>query len=751
MPIRYKRVERRADAGHRGGTRASSLVSNADLAGGMQFRKKAMSHLPNHQAHRQGSAFPPNDQAVNRPANNARLATPSDVLGQTFTSGDNAQDFLGIGAELGAAPAAPMQVAQPFGMPEAGSSWLMSDVEAPLAALPSQFAAPNLGASTMEPLPSALAYQPDQQAPSYADQDEAEHNELELVDEQEAQAMDADLQLQEPDEPDEPAGAQESGAAEESDDLRDVIIEEPVVTSGAETSWSEPRKPARKVGKFAAMAGVFGIVAAVGVGGFVSMKGQRLFQSDMAALTPDQHPLPDRTPGKLPSAANAWERHKVNRDGSMGALVAAEPLAATKPAIQATTPNATSATLPPRDPFPAQGQLAANTEAPDEEEWLHGAQHRRQLEQVAPIEPSPSAPITVALPAVQDPWPVDDALPSEVTQILEVELEPEPMSETVLEPETLALEQDATPASVVNAEQSSAQVRDHAAAAADERSAIEEPLPVEVAGSDVALAPHEPAPEVLAEPTTESMVVAALEEMPPITPTASELDVGVAGTTVQPAHVDPNFVGPPTNSAATGVAEIARETADFGPPMPTEWPVVSLRPASGTSNTRVSRLSVEDVMLLNDNASTLVVTSAPNVWSAVTIPMHLLEGKLNVATPNVGKVRLTLQSGDSFEGRLTSIGAGQAFLETSVGRLGFPASSIQKLAAIESQDNPLANAVDAPEYVRIKGNKNNVAGRVVRRTASEVTFETAQGSRVTVGLEEVEPLVDAPAVEVRKP
>jgi hypothetical protein len=571
-------------------------------------------------------------QPVNRPAQHARVVTPGSVLAHIPALDDNAQDFLGLDQAMGIAPPLPQAEALQ-GRPSA--AWLL-DPQAPVEQTYAQVGS-DLDTDTASPAVSQEASSEPMAAEAYAD------------------AV--------PEAPPE----QEAEQEEETEDQRDVVYEEPVAPTSSGASWSEPKKPGRKAGRLAALVGAAGLVAAVGFGAFVTLKGRSHSNAEIAALSPDQHPLPTRGPGALAQNGNAWERHSVNADGSRGKLVAAEPLA--KPA-RSQSPSATpSKAAPPRDPFPSQALVELGSQPSETAELLHSARHQRELAEAAAALEAERAANASAETA--SPWPsFDDAAP--------VLLVVEEASETALT----------------------------AAPAQPDTAAVSTPVE---------------------EPSDRSLAHAA----------AGSLSPSVAGS-VEPAAAPapvPAGMGPHPAREATAIE------APYGPaPSPTASASLAASFA-GTRTQRVSRLTVEDVMLLNEDRPAQTLSSTPNVWSATTVPQHLVDGKQRISTPNVGSVRLRLRSGESLEGRLAAVGENQYFLDLPSGRLGFLASGVEAVVPSSKQRSESLTLTET-EMVRVKNGPNVVVGRVVSRSEREVTIETKQGARLTVPVGDIEP-VDA--------
>ena len=114
-----------------------------------------------------------------------------------------------------------------------------------------------------------------------------------------------------------------------------------------------------------------------------------------------------------------------------------------------------------------------------------------------------------------------------------------------------------------------------------------------------------------------------------------------------------------------------------------------------------------------------------------------------------------LKSGDVFEGRLTAVGEGNLWIETSAGRMGLDGARLASLEQIVTPEgtpalgDPGSQALAGMERVRVKTPGGVFYGKVIARDDARTTIVTDDGARLTLDSKMVELLVDAPKVTIK--
>ncbi|MBL8858247.1 MAG: hypothetical protein JNL28_07085 [Planctomycetes bacterium] len=137
------------------------------------------------------------------------------------------------------------------------------------------------------------------------------------------------------------------------------------------------------------------------------------------------------------------------------------------------------------------------------------------------------------------------------------------------------------------------------------------------------------------------------------------------------------------------------------------------------------------------------------VWEGAVVPVDQIQALVQILTPRVGLVRVTLASGDVQEGRLYAVGQGQIWIDGQAGRATIARARIERLEQIGTPAEPVARTPDAgapkseppaaEERVRVRADGGLFYGRIVAREGQTVTLITDDGARVTVEAASIDP------------
>jgi hypothetical protein len=239
------------------------------------------------------------------------------------------------------------------------------------------------------------------------------------------------------------------------------------------------------------------------------------------------------------------------------------------------------------------------------------------------------------------------------------------------------------------------------------------------------------------------------EVIEPATPTVAQPEPSplqlVASTFVgAPAPVA--LLQPDAAPAVGPVAPVNPESARTDPPVV---------PASG--NERTTKLEVDQVMLLDRGGSALRQAKASDLESVhllATIPLESVGAKSKLLTPNVGRVRAVLHSGEIFEGNLYAVGESCLWLDTQYGRMGLDGSRVRAVVQIDvpagtpALGSPGSQNSTGLDRVRIKTPGGIFYGKIIERTADKTTVICDDGARLTLPSKDVELLTEAPTVRL---
>jgi hypothetical protein len=124
------------------------------------------------------------------------------------------------------------------------------------------------------------------------------------------------------------------------------------------------------------------------------------------------------------------------------------------------------------------------------------------------------------------------------------------------------------------------------------------------------------------------------------------------------------------------------------------------------------------------------------VWEGSVIPMDSIPGPTRLLTPGVGRVRIVIQRGEIFEGRLYAVGQGRIWIDTDVGRLALLSEQVQRIEHLNSKGGtpglgaPGSQDLAGLPRVRVHTPGGTFYGKVIARDDGTVTLITDEGARV---------------------
>lgn len=140
------------------------------------------------------------------------------------------------------------------------------------------------------------------------------------------------------------------------------------------------------------------------------------------------------------------------------------------------------------------------------------------------------------------------------------------------------------------------------------------------------------------------------------------------------------------------------------------------------------------------------------IWRGTEVPMEAITGPARLMLPRVGYVRVHMESGEVFEGRMYAVGQMRVWIDAEPGRVGLDGERVtqierlpQELASV-SQGGP----VPTGERVRVSVPGGTIFGRVLSQTDETVTLVTDGGGKVTVREAVLEPVRSGRAVVVKQ-
>jgi hypothetical protein len=244
---------------------------------------------------------------------------------------------------------------------------------------------------------------------------------------------------------------------------------------------------------------------------------------------------------------------------------------------------------------------------------------------------------------------------------------------------------------------------------------------------------------------------------------AAEVEALAVATTPEPAATTPEPAATTPEPAAT-TPSAALETlapGTFGAPALLEWlardelcgpmfiggetsgELVS-DPATWSGMPRVTQLDVQSLLLMSRPVGK-GATQRPGVWNDTRVPLEEIARATRLATPRIGRVRVTLLSGELFEGRLNAVGEGCVWLDTSYGRMGLNGTLVKSVERLDVAEEGASGA----RRVRVHAPGGLLTGTLESDDGANASVLLDSGARMTVPSSDVTPLGEAQKDTVR--
>ncbi len=631
----------------------------------------------------------------NRPANNARLSTPGTVGSNNFQGGSGAIDFLGLGEELGVEP--PQQQ--------------------PAAARPAR-------KNTAQPAAAR------RQEPVWDEVDPQDGQQVVSLDEEQVE-----------------------DEASDEDDRYEEAQEEP--GEGVLASWKEDEPVARGRGKLA------GVCAGVAVAGMLTVALLKLVSSSKSAegvvpepLAAHRNPLPNADQLATPDAPEGLakpERLVYDAEGQ-AQPTALRPELSTPPQDPAVTARerfeSARGDQPPPGFDPAAHTPPAPAAASEEPTYESGLSEPHvsadpsssSVPGSAPSQAPPEPAVAAASPEASSPSSGIQAATASSSSPAPVELAATTSNAVAPTPES-----GQKPVEIASAAQSA-------------------PQPIELIGTP----PQGGAAASAGVAPPQGASASASNASSATESSRSWLDLAALRAARQSASTTSP---PPAAQAAPGASEPVAAAVESAPAQPAP----AQAPSAATSAPESQVGPVDQLLASRDPRPSAIASEPPvppdpgpgglrqasqtdykGVWQSTSLPgKPQLSANPRLLTPNVGRVRAVLKSGDVFEGRLFAVGEGNLWIESASGRMGLDGARLASLEQIVTPDgtpalgDPGSQALAGMERVRVKTPGGVFYGKVIARDDARTTIVTDDGARLTLDSKMVELLVDAPKVTIK--
>lgn len=162
-----------------------------------------------------------------------------------------------------------------------------------------------------------------------------------------------------------------------------------------------------------------------------------------------------------------------------------------------------------------------------------------------------------------------------------------------------------------------------------------------------------------------------------------------------------------------------------------------------------SARSTEPLVQLGPGVRRATAADYSGLYMGTELPTLEIQGSRRVGTPQVGHVRVELLGGESYQGKLHSVGMGCVWVDLELGRMRLEARELRQIEKLPtlSKASALEQAIVGLPQVRVRTPGGSIDGWLVSRTGDKVTLVTASAQRLVLESREVEPLA-SPQVRI---
>jgi len=141
------------------------------------------------------------------------------------------------------------------------------------------------------------------------------------------------------------------------------------------------------------------------------------------------------------------------------------------------------------------------------------------------------------------------------------------------------------------------------------------------------------------------------------------------------------------------------------------------------------------------------------IWRGSEVPLDAVSAPAKTLMPRVGNVRVFMNSGDVFQGRLYAVGQNRVWLDSNPGRIGLDGERVQRIELIPPDPDGTVASLDETSLagttrVRVRVPGGLLYGRVLKAEGDEVILVPDGGGRVRVKAGDVQELGSGRAIVV---
>ncbi|MBM3987334.1 MAG: hypothetical protein FJ294_05195 [Planctomycetes bacterium] len=177
--------------------------------------------------------------------------------------------------------------------------------------------------------------------------------------------------------------------------------------------------------------------------------------------------------------------------------------------------------------------------------------------------------------------------------------------------------------------------------------------------------------------------------------------------------------------------------------LPTE-PLGESTPETSSGNPRVTRLDIQ-ALVLGDVGVSKARGDRAGVWNETRVPLEGITRTQRLSTPRVGRVRVTLHSGEIFEGRMNAVGEGCVWIETGYGRMGLNGTLVRSVERLDME----ASESGGLRRVRVSTAGGEVTGVLESDDGTTASVLLDSGARMSTPSSSLQKPHDAQAGTVR--
>ena len=142
-------------------------------------------------------------------------------------------------------------------------------------------------------------------------------------------------------------------------------------------------------------------------------------------------------------------------------------------------------------------------------------------------------------------------------------------------------------------------------------------------------------------------------------------------------------------------------------------------------------------------------------WRFKSVPSRKFDSDHMIFTPNVGRVRVVLNGGEAFDGRLHSVGQGKIMLDTKMGRMAVDSRRAERVDRLtddrsELRDPSSSTSTVGLKRVKVRTSGGTFYGHLVSRRGDRVTLLMDEGFRITLESNDVTEAADSRGGRLRR-